>query len=385
MKILVLNYEYPPLGGGAGVITKHISEGLARMGHEVTVITTWFKDLEEYEETDNLKIIRLRAKRKHCYKSSVFEMRSWIRESKCFLTKYFLEYTSDICFANFALPGGEVALYLKKRFDLPYVILSHGHDIPWFCREEMFRYHLLTYPWIKKICMDSVTNFIQTQDMKDNIDKFLGPENAGKNVIIPNGCNTQLFNKDSSKIASAFRILFTGRLVKQKDPFTLLKALQLLNDQKIEFDAHIIGDGVLKNEMENFVVQNNISENVKFFGWITKEKIVAEYQASHVFVQSSIHEAMSIAVMEAMACGTYIVATPVGMNKELITTGGNGELFNAGNAEELANKLSSFYKERFLTGKTVDESLVEQFRKNYDWKNILEDYDRVLTALVKKN
>lgn len=385
MKILVLNYEYPPLGGGAGVITKHISEGLAQMGHEVTVVTTWFQDLERFEEIGNLKIFRLKAKRKYSYKSTVFEMRSWIRVSKTFLTKYFLENISDLCFANFALPGGEVALYLKKRFDIPYVIISHGHDIPWYCRDEMFKYHMVTYPWIKKICMDSLVNFVQTGEMKDNIDKFLGPGHVRKNVMIPNGCDIKLFKKDSSKLTSEFRILFTGRFVKQKDPFTLLKALRILDERNINFSAHFIGDGVLKKEMIGFVKENKLIDKIKFSGWITKVKIIEEYQSSYVFVQSSLYEAMSIAVMEALACGTYIIATPVGMNKELISEGVTGDWFTPGNAEELAEKLIRFYNEKFLKSETVDESLVEKFRKKYDWENILEKYDKVLTALVDKH
>jgi glycosyltransferase involved in cell wall biosynthesis len=385
MKILVLNYEYPPLGGGAGVITKHISEGLAELGHDVIVITTLFKGLDKYEEQGNLKIIRLKAKRKFTYRSSVMEMRSWIRMSKSFLTKYFLENTADICIANFALPGGEVALYLKKRFALPYVIISHGHDIPWYCREEMFKYHVVTYPWIKKICMVSVANFVQTADMKENIDKFLGPKNVYKNLIIPNGCDTELFHSNTSRLSSEFKIIFSCRLVKQKDPFTFLKALQLLNDKKIKFFANIVGDGVLKNEMIAYVRENNLEDKIKFLGWISKEEIVSEYQSSHVFVQSSIHEAMSIAVMEAMACGTYVIATPVGMNKELIKIGETGDLFSLGNAEELADKLLNFYNEKFLVSKTVEDSLLSQFRKNFNWNNIVLKYDSALKALVKKN
>jgi glycosyltransferase involved in cell wall biosynthesis len=385
MKILMLNYEYPPLGGGAGVITKHISEGLAGLGHDVTIITTWFKDLDEYEGKGNLRIIRLRARRKFTYRSSVMEMRSWIRVSKTFLTNFFLENTMDICFANFALPGGEVALYLKKRFDIPYVILSHGHDIPWYCREEMFKYHVVTYPWIKKICMASVANFVQTADMKENIDKFLGAENAKKNILIPNGCDVKLFRKDVSKISSDFKIVFTGRLVKQKDPFTFLKALQILNNKNVAFTANVIGDGILKNEMELFVSENNLSDRVKFSGWISKENIVNEYQSAHVYVQSSIYEGMSIAVMEAMACGTYVIATPVGMNKELIKEGEAGDNFAIRNSEELAEKLINFYNKKYIPAIKTDNAFTAQFRENYDWKTIVLKYDSALNALLNKN
>jgi len=97
MNLLVLNYEYPPLGGGAGVVTQNISERLALLGHKVTVVTTWFKTEKETEETGNLKIVRLKSKRIHTYKSSVPEMLSWIKESRKFLQDYCRKEKFDLC------------------------------------------------------------------------------------------------------------------------------------------------------------------------------------------------------------------------------------------------------------------------------------------------
>ncbi|MBN1253177.1 MAG: glycogen/starch synthase, partial [Bacteroidales bacterium] len=59
MKILILNYEYPPLGGGAGVVSQYHAKGLAEKGHNVTVISTWYKGEAEIETKNNLKIVRL--------------------------------------------------------------------------------------------------------------------------------------------------------------------------------------------------------------------------------------------------------------------------------------------------------------------------------------
>src|SRR5580700_7464924 len=108
MNLLVLNYEYPPLGGGAGVITQNIAERLATAGHKVTVVTAWYKTEKETEEAGNLKSIRLKAKRKHTYKSNVTEMLSWINVSRKFLKDYCRTEKFDLCFANFTIPGGIV-------------------------------------------------------------------------------------------------------------------------------------------------------------------------------------------------------------------------------------------------------------------------------------
>jgi glycosyltransferase involved in cell wall biosynthesis len=375
MKILVLNYEYPPLGGGAGVITQHISEGLARLGHKITVITTWFENLPEKEEQDNLKIIRLKSKRKFTYRSNVLEMLSWVKFSKRFLVNFLIENSFDLCFANFAIPGGIVALYLKNKYNIPYAIISHGHDIPWFCKKEMFWYHLVLFPIIKNICKKSELNFVQTGEMKTNIDRFLGKKQASKNIIIANGCDTQQFFPETTRQSSLFKIIFSGRLVKQKDPFTFLNAVKLLSKKNIQYTATVFGDGPLRKSMEKFVKGNQLMEVVRFAGWVSKQKLAEEYRSADVFVQTSIHEAMSIAIMEALSSGTYVFCTSVGINSDLIYDGVSGEIIPVTNPIILAEKLTAFYYEKFLKGYIVDSNTTKKFLIKYDWATIVQQYE----------
>lgn len=386
MKILVLNYEYPPLGGGAGVITQQISEGLARLGHEITVVTTWYENLPETEIINNLKIIRLKSKRKFTYRSNVFEMLSWVKFSKHFLKKNLTENSFDLCFANFAIPGGLVARYLKNKYNLPFTIISHGHDIPWFCKKEMFWYHLFLFPVIKNICKKSELNFVQTGEMKTNIDRFLGSGQVLKNIVIPNGCDTKLFFPATDGIFTQFKIIFSGRLVKQKDPFIFLNALKILSEKNINFSVTIFGDGPLRKSMEEFVLKCQLSRFVRFAGWASKQKLAEEYRSSTAFVQTSIHEAMSISIMEALASGTYVFCTPVGMNTDLIIDGVNGEIIPVSNPVILAEKLEAFYFDKFLKQFKVDPNTTKEFQLSYDWSNIVQQYENAfkkLTATIK--
>lgn len=384
MNLLVLNYEYPPLGGGAGVITRQISERLALLGHRVTVVTTWFEGTPEAEEQGNLTIIRLKSRRKYTYRCSVSEMVSWIMHSKRFLNGYCQKNSVDVCLANFSLPGGEVALYISKRFSIPYLVLSHGHDIPWMFPKEMFAYHLLTFFRIKKICSSSAYNILLTAAMKKNADKFLGEVLADKNIIIPNGCDFEFFMPSGARNTSCFRILFTGRLVRQKDPFVFLKALKLLSEKGIKFKAKIIGDGIMRKVMEKFIHDNLLSDSVEFTGWVSKEIMRQEYQSTHVFVQTSRYEAMSVASLEALASGTYLLCTPVGANQELIIPGVTGELIGFSDHVILAEKLQQYYQNFFLKGKRVDKHYIDSFIDSYGWDNIILKYEKILLTACAK-
>ncbi|MBI5218330.1 MAG: glycosyltransferase family 4 protein [Bacteroidia bacterium] len=384
MRILLLNYEYPPLGAGAGVISQHIAEGLAGLGNNVTVVTTWFPGEKEEEALENLKIIRLKSKRKFIYKSNIFEMLSWARESKLFLGEYCKKESFDICFANFTLPGGDVALYLKRTFKLPFVIISHGHDVPWFFPEQMLFYHIPVYFRVKKICIESEANFVQTNPMKKNIDRFLGNKRKEKNIIIPNGGDYKKFKPDYSKKSSRFKIIFVGRLVKQKDPFTFLKAIKVFAKMNDDFLVHIIGDGPLKKKMQYYINRNNLHENVKFSGWLTKEKIIEEYQSANLKVAPSLEEGMSISIMESLACGQYVMTTPVSENPTLIREQINGELFNLRDYREIADKIQKFYYDKFIRGYHVPEEFLMQQKSEYDWDNIVKKYDETLSGIVNK-
>lgn len=383
MKILVLNYEYPPIGGGAGNITKNISQSLAQKGEYVTVVTTWYKNLPEVEKPiENLEIIRLKSKRKHLYNSNPFEMLSWQNTALKFLNNHLINNKYDICLANFSLPGGYVAQKLKKKFNLPYCILSHGHDIPWFYKRQMFFYHLILFFIIKKICKNSSLNFIQTSFMKENIDKFLGKKLTYKNIIIPNG--VEVFDKlNSNRQNEPFTVIFVGRFVQQKDPLTILKALLQLKKMDIPFKLLMVGDGPLRNKMEKFVEKNNLTTTT-FTGWIKPDEVKKIYSKSHTIVTPSLAEGMSIANIEALAAGVYLVATPVSGNKEMLECCKNGVLVEEKNHIDIANKLQKFYFEQYLTKNFKAQNTSQQFSEQYSWGKISELYLNEFNKILKQ-
>jgi len=381
MKLLVLNYEYPPLGGGAGLISKNIAEGLAALGNEVTVLTTYYQGTEEDSIENGVHVIRLKSKRKDVFQSNVREMLSWMFCAKRFLKKHLETEKYNLCFANFALPCGEVAYSMKEMFHLPYTIISHGHDIPWFFPEQMMWYHAACYHWIRKICMQSRRNYVQSDEMLSNINAFLSG-NTAKNKLIFNGWDRDMFFPDESKRASKFTILFAGRLVMQKDPMTFLKAIKIVKNKLFDFEVHIVGDGKMRKKMENFVKQNGLEDNVIFKNWLTKPEIIAEYQSASLTVMPSLAEGMSMALLEALACGQYIIATKVSNNEKLISEGINGDFIEKKDYNSLANKILQFYNDKFQHSYIVPSEHFDKLAEQFDWKNIVKQYDEDLKGIL---
>jgi len=380
--ILILNYEYPPLGGGAGVCTRFEAEGLAKLGHRVTVLTTWFAGEEEIELIGNLKIVRLKSKRKYEFKSNPVEMLSWVKFAKKYSDSNISDNEYDICLANFAIPGGIVAKRIKKTKKIPYIIISHGQDIPFFFPSQMLKFHIVTYFWIKNIVRHSSKLVLLSSEMKENADRFVGRKNIDINTIIPNGCNTEVFKPSFDKKSKEFKIIFVGRLVSQKSPFVFLEALKLLkNNYRIDFSVNILGDGVLKPKMEEFVENNNLSENVDFKGWVTKDEMIENYQSANLQVISSADEAMSIAALESLSAGLYVISTPVSGNTELIKEGVNGDFFSFNNSEQLAEKIKLFYENKFIYNWQIETDFLNNFRQKYDWNVIVKQYEELICSL----
>lgn len=377
MKILILNYEYPPLGGGAGMVSQKHAEELSKLGHKVTVLTTWFKGEKEVFEENNLKIIKLKSKRRKIYKSTPDEWLLWISKSKKYLKEYLKKNTFDFCFAHFALPSGEIAKYINKKFNLPYAVISHGQDIPWFFPKQMFKYHLITYFWIKSICKRAKNLILLTEMMKENADKFMKNE-KNKNVIIPNGCDIQNFKPDFTKKREKFTIIFVGRLVEQKAPFTFLNSIKEFDKENIDYEVIILGDGPLRTKMEKFAELNNLQSKIFFKGWVDKVQMLEYYQSANLQVITSVEEAMSIAALESLSTGQYIISTPVSGNTELIEENINGNFVEIGNYSEIAKKIKQYHDAKFIKKYHVPEEYVQNFRKKYNWENIVKELIKVV-------
>lgn len=385
MRILVLSYEYPPIGGGGGIICRKVTERMAGMGHQMTVLTAALSSSDvavSTTESDNLKIVRLRTFRKKSHQSNPAEMLAWINVTREFLRKFPTPESFDLCIAHFVLPGGEVAMWFKKHFGIRYCLVSHGHDIPWVHPRQMFFFHLGAYFRIRAICRESSAIFVQTQKMKDNFLRFAGERESVKCHIVPNGADYKIFHPIRRPENGKLKILFVGRLVIQKDPMTLLKSVRLVAEQLGDFSVRIIGDGSLKKKLERFVQKNELSQYVEFSGKIDNEEMAGEYHSAHMLIAPSLNEGMSLSAIEALRSGVYLIATRASGFENLIVEGRNGEFLEFGDFRGLATKICDFNTRR-TNGLLPNLGNTDLLPTRLDWANLTGDYLKIIDAIVE--
>jgi len=129
--ILMLNYEFPPLGGGASPVSYEIAKHLSETGEfTIDVVTMGFKGLPSYEEINpKLHVYRVKCLRKKKEICKPWEQATYLATGffKCWELIRRNKY--DINYTHFIIPTGALALVSKKLFGLPYVITSHGSDV----------------------------------------------------------------------------------------------------------------------------------------------------------------------------------------------------------------------------------------------------------------
>ena len=360
LRILMLNYEFPPLGGGASPVSYEIAKGYVKLGHSVDVITMNMKGLKEFEKKDGINIYRVpcwRTKKEICHP---WEQYSYLRNAKKFLKTHMKTHTYDINHTHFIIPTGVLALWLKKKFGLGYIITAHGSDVLGYNKRFKYLYPLLISKW-KKIVKEAKLVITPSKFLQDKIKSITI---QGNFAVIPNGIDKNKFKP----LKKQKRILVVARLFENKGVQDILDALVGLDMQGWKID--IVGDGPYRKVLEKKIKENNLSRIVKLRGWVdnNSKEMKQLYGHASIFVSASYFENMSIVLLEALASGCNVLASNVGGNPEVITNKNN--LFEVGNVDDLRMKLK-----RRLVLKSNNKIILD---KRFDWGNIVKGYMGVL-------
>jgi glycosyltransferase involved in cell wall biosynthesis len=364
MRILVLNYEFPPLGGGASPVSYEIAKGLVKLGHSVDVVTMGFRGLPKNEVIDGIEVHRvpcLRAKEEIC---KTHEMFSYVVSAIWFLRKHLKKHQYDICHCHFIIPTGIVALWAKKRFGLEYVITSHGSDVPGYNTDRFRHQHLFTKPLLKTICSNARHVCAPSIFLQGLIEKNIGCSEVDN---IPNGIDLDCFRLDLNKPKRNI-ILSTGRLLKRKGFQTLIRAV---HDVELPFEVHIAGDGPYREHLENLAEGSRTK--IVFHGWVEKgsPKLLELYEEASVYVLVSSKENASIALLEGMAAKCVLITSNVSGCPE--TIGDAGFLIDYDDDHELKVILTKLSEDPRLISEYSDRAY-SRLQRHYLWDSIIEEY-----------
>lgn len=363
--ILMLNYEFPPLGGGASPVAYEIAKRYVKLGHNVDVVTMRYKGLPAFEQKDGIDIYRvpcLRSKKEICYP---WEQLTYILSAKKFLRKHLKTHTYDINHTHFIIPTGIISLWLKKKYGLPYIISVHGSDVPGYNTDRFVFLHKFTGTILRKVC-DNADKVVASSDYLEGlIRKNIKDYKEDKLVKIPNGIDPNKFVPlKKEKI-----ILSTGRLLPRKGFQHLIKAVSSKN---IGYDVHICGDGPMMPELERLASRSKTK--IVFHGWVENES--KRYKdllgKAAIYCLISLKENSSISLLEAMSAGCAVITSNVSGCPE--TVGDSGIMVEPGNPDQAEKAI----KEAIKKANEYGQKAKQRIAYYYDWENIIKKYNQIL-------
>jgi glycosyltransferase involved in cell wall biosynthesis len=341
MKILILNYEFPPLGGGAGNATYYLLKEFAKNKEiEIDLVTSSADKYGEEEFSDNINIYYLNIGKRggnfHNQSKKDILKYSWKAYKFCRKLKKSNDY--DLTHAFFGIPCGFIAMLLRS----PYIVSLRGSDVPFY--SEKYKYlDMLVFRWLSKIIWRKARKVVaNSSDLRDLAYKTYSKKEI---EVIPNGVDIEEFKprQKPQKYQKTVNILSTSRLTARKGVGHLLQAFKELTRKNRNIKLILVGEGGEEAKFRQFTQENNLQEKVLFQGLVSHDKIAKEYNKADVFVLPSFNEGMSNSLLEALASGLAIVSTDTGGAKDLIGKE-NGFIVEKGSPKSIKKALEDIIK-----------------------------------------
>ncbi len=388
MKILFLNYEYPPLGGGAANATAQLLQEFAQMEDaEVHLVTSATgSTLEHIHVGGEVYVHRLPIGKnpEKLHSQSAFDL--IVYSAKAFLFSWRLlrdaKKPFDGTLAFFGVPCGFLAMLLKWRFRLPYVVALRGSDVPGYSIKYTFLYVFIR-PLVRFIWSQATTVIANSKGLR-----VLALKTAPKQTIaiISNGVDTKRFFPAPKQRPEHEFIITPGasRVTSRKGLRYLIEAVAQLAPRFPELRLKILGDsdGNERALLDALVKELRVEDRVEFVGRVAREGTTRYYQEASLFVLPSFNEGMSNALLEALACGLPVIMTPTGGAEELIEEVKNGFVVPYQSSTAIANAL-----EIFLTAPEKVSSfgaVSRQIAMKNSWHTVALDFHKVLTESFRK-
>lgn len=320
MRILVLNYEFPPVGGGGGRVAEDICIGLARNGHSVRVQTAHFKGLPKVERKNGYTIYRSWSLRRHAHTCSVWEMAAYLLTNLIPSLKHAFVWKPDVIHVHFAVPTGVLGWVVSRVTGIPYVLSTQLGDVPGGVPDQTDHLFRVVKPLTNPIWKDAAAVTVPSEHIRR-----LALSSYGRTIeTVPNGMDLGSVTQSPPEPNNPKRLVFAGRFNPQKNLLFLVKILKRISD--LPWEMEMLGDGPLRSEIVEAVKEAGLEKRVHFRGWVEPETVESVMSSSDILFLPSLSEGLPVVGVRALASGLAIVGSDVGGIDDCVENSVNGFL-----------------------------------------------------------
>ena len=254
------------------------------------------------------------------------------KEAETFVKKHDIDYS----LACWTLPSSIYTLWLKLRLNKPYGVWILGSDVNVYAKFPIL--NQLTVIALKK----AQTTFSNSYWLINIVEKLSGRECKYMDAITDfNVSNVKKANLEKN----VFNFMFAGSIRKVKGVDVLVRAAYYLKLKTSDFKIHILGDGPIKPQVVKYVSENNLSENVIFYGVVSKEIVASYMKSADSLVVSSRAESIPLVIVEASRVGLPTISTDVGDDRMVIERYKVGLICKNKDPEDMAKIMYEAIKE----------------------------------------
>lgn len=347
-----MTYDFYPPVGGQGVFAYQLYKALAGIdGIEMSTVSSRENDIEGHE--------RVKVTGRYGFAPLHFSLKA-----NLLLKRFVREKKIDILQVN----GGPGGVFLLRKPKVPVVYIAH-HT---YAQQYKYLGKRLVHRVLKVAerigyRLSTMVVAVSTTTAASLIDDYgIPPDRV---LVIPDGVSAD-FCVRPGPARKPSSILFVGRLCERKGLPFLIDAMGIVIKERPPAKLYIVGEGPLRESLEAKVRELGIEDNVDFIGKLTDEELVDWYNDVELFVLPAFFEGFGMVCLEAMACGTPVIATRAPGIIDVVKDEKPCALVQPGNAAELAGAILSYFSEGWneLAG---EKSLVPD---GFDWRSIADRF-----------
>ncbi len=380
-RVMIVTYEYPPLGGGGGVIFRDLAEELAR-SIEVTVLTTGRAGLPPREVAGNLEIVRVPVLMRDAdATASLPSMLSFFPSSLWTGARLLRERRFDVVHTSFAVPSGPSGLLLARRFGLPHVLSLHGGDV--YDPSKALSPHRtpVLKQTVRRVIHSSDRVVAQSSDTRQRALTIYGERDID---CIPLAVRRPAFSPvPRSELGldlgpDDFALVTVGRLVARKGLDQLLEVLAELGDPR--FKLVVVGEGPEGDALRTKAKECGVADAVRFTGFVSDERKWQILSASDLYVSTSLHEGFGIVFLEAMDVGLPVVCYDRGGQVDFVSDR-VGRLLPLGEAKRFRDEILILAGKPALRAELADAA--RKLAADYSIGRFAERYQQIYAECLQ--
>jgi glycosyltransferase involved in cell wall biosynthesis len=382
MNILMINYEYPPLGGGGGVFTQQLAEELVKT-NKITLITSKFQGQKSYEISTNVEIFRVPVLlRKSRNTATIISMLSFCPASLWIGYNILKKKRFDVVHSIFAIPSAPSGLALARRFRLPHILSILGGDVYDPSKELSPHKTPLLHYTVRKVLGRSDVVVALSSDISKraadyyNISRKIDIQHLGISSPVFEMVGRERFNFKDSDIL----LVTIGRIIPRKSIQDLIRVVKILNDENVKLI--IVGDGPEREKLQNMAEDLYVSDRVFFFGNVSDEEKFQLLSLADIYLSSAQHEGFGIVFLEAMTSCLPIVSYNIGGHIDFLINEKTGFLVEYGDIAKFAKCTKELCDNKVLR-KSMG-SFNKEYVKDFSIANCARKYQYIYELIAGK-